>query len=167
MPIVWGAKPPPRLPDSYIRLLVCKPKQRRMVARLGEITGLQTHWVKPRTIACLGEEECPYHHYPTTWKGFAPALVVSGLAEPGKCSFLKTVLVVTEEMNEDVRACAIGRIAELFRLGEEPNSPMRFEPTDRSVPVPFPPPFDVRPYVCRAMGLPYDFAGRLRLRQAE
>lgn len=167
MPLSWGASPPSRLPMSYIRLLVIKPGQAFRVSLLGPALGLLCHWVKPRTLACLGEEECQYHDEPLVWKGFAPALWVGSPEPVAVVKWRPTVVVVTEEIAADVGACAIGTIAVISRPGSAANSPLKWETTRYKVEIPAIKKFDVEPYVCRAMGIPQEKGGELRLRHAQ
>jgi hypothetical protein len=165
MPIVWGEPPPVRLPRSWIRLLCVKPKDSVTFARLGPVVGLQTHWVPPKTIACLGSEECPVHHLPQTWKGYAPCIAILGTDGNGRPTWRLAVVVVTPEVSKEVDLLKVGCPASLTRQGSRKNSPLSLLGSRVEAPPDVPEAFDVRPYVLRAMGYPGNYSGQLRIAQ--
>jgi hypothetical protein len=165
MPIVWGVAPPPRLPRSFIRLLVVRAGESVILARLGPVVGLLTHWAAPRTIACVGAETCPVHHLPLTWKGYVPCVAAIGKAGNGGPAWKLAVGVVTPEVAKEMDACSVGSPLSLRRAGKRANAPLTIEGTKMPGPAPIPESFDVRPYVLRAMGYPQDFSG-LRIASA-
>lgn len=158
MPIVWGMPPPQKLQHSYIRLLAVKARKSVLVARLGPVVGLLTHWTGSKTVACLGVEECPAHRCPLTWKGYCAGLAVIGAISNGRPAWRRSILVVTSEISADVAALPIGKSAVISRPGVKPNSPLELLESKIAGPDPCPEAFDVKPYVCRAMGIPYEFA---------
>ena len=167
MPIHWGAKPPPKMPHSYIRLLVVKAGGSAVVARLGPVLGLETHWDGERTIACTFPDECPKHGEVITWKGYCPGIAAIGRDGNGRPSWKRCVLVVTPEITADVDALQVGRPFIIARPGASKRSPLEIRSTSTSACDPLPDSFAVQPYVCRAMNIPYEFAGKLRLRVAK
>lgn len=163
MPILWGVPPPPRLPRSWIRLVAPQEGGKVLVARIGPLVGLMTHWVKPKTVACTGSADCPVHDAPQTWKGFGPCVTATGNVVDGKCSWREAVAVITEGLAEEWATLPLGSPVFLSRRGSKKNAPLIMEPAKLARIDPLPPSFDVKPYVLRAMGWPDDFAGQLRI----
>lgn len=166
MPIVWGMPAPARMPKSWIRLLCVRAGQSVQVRLLGPALGIYTHHVKGRTIACLGEGECRYHNFSQEWKGYCPAALLQARTATAAAYWKETVLVVTPGIAEDVLACQAGDLLEVSRPGSKANGPLRIRPAAKQPVDEAPPPFDVRPYVIRAMGLPGNFACKLQLHTA-
>ena len=167
MPIVWGVAPPRRLAKSWIRLLVVKAGQSVPVRLLGPSLGIMTHWCNGRSIACLGSEDCQVHGLSQEWKGFAPAATWVARGANTPAYWRETVLVISAGIAADVDACSRGSLLEISRPGKKHNGPMRMmlaakQPTDDP-----PEPFDVRPYVIRAMQLDPILACKLRLLAAQ
>jgi len=156
MAIIWGASPPPKLPKAYIRLLVVKPREEAFVCLLGKPTGVLTHWVDGRSIACAGAEQCRVHDFKGEWKGYAAAALFQGNRCAPLGNWRETVLVLTQNCGAFVDTCTLGSFLRLFRIGNSPRSALQAEMADRKLP---PCPctnFDPRPYVMRAMGWPAD-----------
>lgn len=163
MPVLWGVAPPPKLPRSWIRLVAPPAGGRLVLARLGPIVGVMTHWVHPRTLACSGEESCPHHDSPQTWKGFMPCVVPNTAVVNGRCTWREAVAVITEGVAEDVETLPLGFPFFLNRSGSKKNAPLTVEQTRFPKIEPVPASFDVKPYVLRAMNWPGEFACQLKL----
>jgi len=163
MAVHWGTKPPPRLPHSYIRLLAVKVGESPVVARLGPVLGIETHWTGERTVACLFPDECPWHKEVQTWNGYLPGIAATGRDGNGRPAWRRCVLVVTPEIAVDVDALPVGQPFIIARAGNNKRSALELRTTSVKGPHPVPESFSVIPYVCRAMNIPWDFACKLRI----
>ena len=164
MPISWGVPPPAKATRGDIGLLAVNPGEVVLMRCLGPLTGLETHWVNRRTVACLGEADCRVHNYPVTWKGFM-AVESHGRSWRGKApGYHRAVLVVTEEIGEAAQVLRVGTLFAVQRAGKASNSPLSL--SDEGIPkkpLVLPEAFDVRPYVLRAMGMVHVSVAKLRL----
>ncbi len=162
MTLVWGVPPPKRLCAAEIGMLCVEPGEVVLCRLLGPPTGLWTHWVNKRTVACLGAAECPVHHEPQTWKGFAPVESWGrnwrGRA-PGKHI---SVLVITQEIGETVAGFSVGDTFEISRRSSKRNSPLQVALKEPRNGKDVSPAFDVKPYVLRAMSIPQNASRALR-----
>lgn len=163
MAILWGVPPPPRLPRAWIRLIAPESGKRLLVARIGPLVGVMTHWVKPRTMVCTGAGSCPHHHEPQTWKGFSACVVQSGVVTNGRGTWREAVAVISEGIAEEWQALSLGCPVYLKRVPGKNNGALALDPAKLAKIEPLPDPFNVVPYVCRAMGWPEDFSGGLRI----
>lgn len=161
MALAVYVKAPPRLPMSYIRLLVVKPTERFTVARLGPVMGMHTHWTGEKTVACGAEGQCQNCTLPKTWKGYVPAIGATAVDGNGRPAWKRCVLVVTPEITDAVDAYPVGQPFIICRPGRNKRSPMEVADTTTKGLENVPDSFFVLPYVLRAMGYPLDFCCRV------
>jgi hypothetical protein len=163
MPLQFRPPPPTPTCNRGIGLLAIQPGEVVLCRKLGALVGLMTHWVPPRTIACLGERQCRHHEEVATWKGFMPVEAHNrnwrGLAQ-GR--FL-CVCVVSEEIGAYVDAAPIGTILAVSRPSRKRNGWMEAVIEKEAGSTPCPPTFDVLPYVVRAMRIPQSAVARLKI----
>jgi len=155
MAILWDAPPPPRKGlDASIRLLCVRSGDGVLVAILGPLVGLKTHWIDEKTVACQGAEGCPYHDKPQTWKGYVAVLQIfdKGAGKLARAP-APSVLTCSEEIGWTMKSTLRGDVYFVARLGKKNNAPMRAEKRDLAIPGQLPASFDVKPYVARAMGI--------------
>lgn len=154
MGIAWGAEPPRKKLDASIRLLCVHARETIIVAILGPLEGLQTHWVDGKTMACLGSQDCPWHDRPQTWKGYVAVLQLYDDKGKGlRRAPAPAVLVCSEEIGWTMKQTCRGEVMRVSRGGSKNNGPMRAEKSDLVLSGRLPEAFNVRPYVGRAMGI--------------
>jgi hypothetical protein len=155
MAIVWDVPPPPdKGLKASIRLLCVKVGQSHLVAVLGPLQGLQTHWIGEKTKACLGADVCPWHQYPQTWKGFIAVIELHDLGRGQlRRAAAPAVLTCSEEVGWIFKNSERGDVFNVSRPGSRKNGPMVAEQRDLAIPGQLPASFNVRPYVGRAMGI--------------
>jgi hypothetical protein len=156
---------PPPAPVGR-RLLVVKPGERFLLQLLGPVEGYDTHWDTEHraTQPCLGKDNCPLHHTPRHWRGYAPALAAKWftMATVGteKKGNYRTAEEVVAEFTEttfpmvpagDLRSLVI----EVQRPEKRPHAPLEIKIIEsRKLMDPLPDAFDVRPTLCRVWGTP-------------
>lgn len=167
--ILWGVTPPPSIAKSWIRVLVVKAGQTHQVRILGPALGVMTHYdpEEKRSIACLGAKHCPRHGLSQEWKGYVAACTPQAKTATAPAYWRETVLLISRGIAADVAALPAGCLVEIRRLPGKANNPLELrvmprQPEDEPLA-----PFDVRPYVLRAMGLSEEIGCKLRLRRAE
>lgn len=154
MPIVFSDRPPNRLPNHSVQILVVRTGESWILRRLGPAVWTPTHWDEGRSRLCRGEEDCRRHHLRTTWKGWLPVVAHGRNAYGAKEGWHRWVLCATEGIADLVAAWLTGETYLCQRPGLTANAPLTLAKHKSQSKDELPESFDVKPLVLRALSEP-------------